>query len=134
MTRKKARENAMNLVYEWIMGGEGGEETRFGLLEVSPGEPEADYMERLYTGVVAHVGQIDEKLSSFLQGWSIERLSRVDLSILRIAAYEMLLGKEPTAVVVNEAVELANMYSSEKAGRFINGVLGNLGRSLDDGK
>jgi len=125
-----ARAHAMKLVYEWEMGGDGGEETLVNLLEVSPTENEADYMSRMFEGVVANVGEIDERLTPFLRGWSIDRVTRVDLAILRLATYELMLGQEPTGVVVNEAVELANQYSTDKAGGFINGVLGNLARAM----
>jgi len=126
-----ARAQAMKLIYEWEMGGDGGEETRLNLLEVKPGECEADFMNRMFEGVVANVDAIDTKLKPFLRGWTIDRVTRVDLAILRLAAHELMLGETPRSVVINEAVELANQYSTEKAGGFINGVLGNLGRSLD---
>ena len=126
-----ARAQAMKLIYEWEMGGDGGEETRLNLLEVSPNEEEADYMNRMFEGVVANVDAIDGKLTPFLKGWTLDRVTRVDLAILRLGAHELMLGEEPTGVVINEAVELANHYSTDKAGGFINGVLGNLGRALE---
>ena len=132
MDRTMARAHAMKLIYEWEMGGDGGEETRLNLLEVKPDEREADFMNRMFDGVVANVQAIDEKLIPFLKGWSINRVTRVDLAILRLAAYELMLGETPKGVVINEAVELANQYSTDKAGGFINGVLGNLGRALDE--
>ena len=126
-----ARAQAMKLIYEWEMGGDGGEETRLNLLEVRPDEREADYMNRMFEGVVANVEAIDEKLVPFLKGWTIDRVTRVDLAILRLAAYELMLDETPRSVVINEAVELANRYSTEKAGGFVNGVLGNLGRAME---
>ena len=126
-----ARAQAMKLIYEWEMGGDGGEETRLNLLEVRPDEREADYMNRMFEGVVANVKAVDEKLIPFLKGWTLERLNRVDLAILRLATWELTLGQTPTSVVINEAVELANQYSTDKAGGFVNGVLGNLGRALE---
>ena len=126
MDRITARAHAMKLIYEWEMGGDGGEETRLNLLEVAPGENEADYMNRMFEGVVANVDQIDDQLKKYVRGWSLERLTRVDLAILRLAAYELSLGEAPGGAVINEAVELANQYSTDKAGAFINGVLGSL--------
>lgn len=126
-----ARAHAMKLIYEWEMGGDGGEETRLNLLEVRPDEKYADFMNRMFEGVVANVEAIDAKLTPFLKGWTLDRVTRVDLAILRLAACELMLGETPTGVVINEAVELANQYSTDKAGGFINGVLGNLGRSMD---
>ena len=132
MNRTMARAHAMKLIYEWEMGGDGGEETRLNLLEVKPNERESDFMNRLFEGVVDNVDAIDGRLAPFLKGWTIDRVTRVDLAILRLATYELVHGDTPHSVVINEAVELANQYSTEKAGGFINGVLGNLGRSLDE--
>ena len=129
MDRKTARAHAMKLIYEWEMGGDGGDETRLNLLEVAPGERESEYMNRMFTGVVDHVEEIDQKISAFARGWTIERIMRVDLAILRLGVYELSLGEVPAGVVINEAVELANEFSTDKAGAFINGVLGNISRS-----
>lgn len=134
MDRTMARAHAMKLIYEWEMGGDGGEETLLNLLEVQPDETEADFMSRMAEGVKAHTDEIDERLKPFLRGWTLERLTRVDLAILRLAVYELTLGENPAGVVINEAVELANQYSTDKAGAFVNGVLGNLARSLEDGR
>ena len=122
----------MKLIYEWEMGGDGGEETRLNLLEVKPGEHESDYMNRMAAGVIDSADALDERLRPFLRDWTIERLNRVDLAILRLAAYELTLGEAPIAAVINEAVELANQYSTEKAGAFVNGVLGSLARAMED--
>ena len=130
MDRKTARAQAMKLIYEWEMGGDGGEDTRLELLEVQPGEMESDFMNQLVEGVQQNADRIDETLTQFVRGWSLDRVTRVDLAILRLAAYELLFTKTPEGVVVNEAVELANQYSTDKAGGFINGVLGNLARSV----
>ena len=121
-----ARAQAMKLIYEREMGGDGGEETRLNLLEVEPDEREADYMNRMFEGVVANVEAIDAQLKKYVRGWSLERVTRVDLAILRLAAYELSLGEAPGPAVINEAVELANQYSTDKAGSFVNGVLGSL--------
>ena len=134
MDRTLARAHAMKLVYEWEMGGDGGEETRENLLEVAPGEQESDYMNRMFEGVVSNVDAIDGRLKQFVRGWSLERLNRVDLAILRLAVYELMLDQTPEGVVINEAVELANRFSTDKAGAFVNGVLGNLRRAMNEEK
>ena len=130
MDRKTARAHAMKLVYEWQMGGEGGEETRLNLLGVEPGENEIEYMNNMAAGVIENVEHIDKKIAEFSRNWSIERMARVDLAILRLGTYELMLGKIPAGVAINEAVELANEYSTDNAGSFVNGVLGNISRSL----
>ena len=126
LDRKTARTQAMKLVYEWEMGGDGGEDTRLGLLEIKPDESGSEFMNALFEGVCAHAQEIDERLGQNVRGWSLERVTRVDLAILRLAAYELSLGEAPGPAVINEAVELANQYSTDKAGSFVNGVLGSL--------
>ena len=128
MNRTTAREQAMKLVYEWEMGGDGGEDTRIELLGVEPGENETEYMNGMYDGVVSNREEIDRQISDHLRGWTIDRLSRVDLAILRLGVYELMLKETAAGIVINEAVELANQYSTEKAGAFINGVLGSISR------
>lgn len=131
MERSKARACAMKLVYEWIMGGEGGDETLINLLEVEPGENEADFMNEIVSGVKNFSSSLDEEISKRLAGgWSLARISNVDHAILLVGTYELIYTDTATGVIINEAVELAKQYSDDKAGSFVNGVLGNIGRSV----
>ena len=129
MDRKTARAHAMKLIYEWEMGGDGGEDTRLNLLEIQPDDENKPYVDELVAGVQAHADEVDRLISAHAIGWSLERITRVDLAILRLAAYEMKFGGTPSAVAIDEAVEMAKKYSTEKAGTFINGVLGAIMRS-----
>lgn len=129
MDRTGARTAAMKLLYEWEMGGDGGEDTRVGMLEIKPGESETDYMERLVDGVRDNVSAIDALIAKYAVGWKIERITRVDLSIMRVAIYEIRYGGITPAVAVNEALELARAYSTPEAVSFVNGVLGSMLRS-----
>jgi N utilization substance protein B len=130
MDRTGARTAAMMLVYEWEMGGDGGEDTREGMLELQPDEKEFKYMEMLFNGVLDNKSAIDAAIAKYLVGWRLERISRVDLSIMRVAAYEIMYTQLPKGVAVNEALEMARIYSEPKAVGFINGVLGSLVRGL----
>ena len=129
MDRTSARAAAMKLLYEWEMGGDGGEDTRVGMLEIQPGEKETDYMEKLYAGVKENVRAIDETVEKFAVGWKLDRIMRVDLTILRLAIYELNYAGLTEAVAVNEALELARAYSTPEAVSFVNGVLGSMLRS-----
>ena len=129
MNRVTARTHAMKLIYEWEMGGEGGEETRLNLLGAQPGEEEYAFMERMFQGVVENVAALDECIEKNARGWKLERISKVDLAILRLAAYEMSLGKTNENIVISEAVEMARQYSGEKSPQFVHGVLGGISRS-----
>ena len=128
MNRTMARAQAMKLVYEWEMGGNGGEDTRFDLLGVQPGEEESDYMEALFEGVIRNIEGIDRQIARYAHGWSIERINRVDLAILRVAVYELAYCKLSAAATIAAALEVADKYSTEKSVAFINGVLGTIAR------
>lgn len=122
----------MKLIYEWEMGGDGGEDTLLGMLEISPDEAECDYTRAMLEGVKLNASALDEKIEKYASGWKLDRLTRVDLAILRLGAYELMLGEVPSGVVINEAVELSRVYSTDKAGAFINGVLGGISRAERD--
>ena len=92
-----------------------------------------DYATRLIEGVQENSATIDEQISGCSQRWSLERMPVVDKSILRMAVFELLWVTEvPTAVVINEAVELAKLLSTAESGKFINGILGKLAGGSQD--
>lgn len=124
--RREARERAVQLVYE----GEQRGISAADLVAEQVIEPDP-YAARLVIGVERHAAVIDALLTRFATGWSLERMPALDRAVLRVAAYE--LGHEPevpTGVVLNEAVELANSYSTDDSGRFVNGVLSTAAREL----
>ncbi len=93
----------------------------------------ADYVTFLVSGTRAHLATLDGVLAHYLQTWRIERLSKVDVQILRMALYEMLFAEDvPAAAAINEAVDLAKRFGTEESGKFVNGVLGKLVLDLDD--
>ncbi len=81
----------------------------------------------LVEGVEQHQGRLDQAISEYSRGWTLERMPTIDRTVLRIAGFE-LLGRTdvPVAVVLNEAVELAKRFSTDDSGRFVNGVLSSL--------
>jgi N utilization substance protein B len=97
---------------------------------VEAGDASVAYAEQVLQGTVQNLAAIDAKISSHAKNWELSRMPMVDRNILRMAVYEMLFAqeKQPVNIAVNEAVELAKLYGSEKSGSFINGVLGQLMR------
>lgn len=82
------------------------------------------FAEELIAGVAAHLGEIDAKISQYATNWSIDRIAKVDLAILRLAIFELCYREDiPPIVSINEAVDLAKTYSSSESRRFVNGVL-----------
>lgn len=142
MARTTARAAVMQMIYEHLAGGEGGEETLQmvyeqlreagvpGVDEVradEPGEKDRAYITRVLEGVLDHMDELDEQISSAAVDWTLDRMPLVDLTILRMATWELLHEEDvPGSVAINEAVELAGRYSEPVSGRFINGVLGTI--------
>lgn len=90
-------------------------------------EKDRTYIENKYRSVVEKVEEIDELLNANATGWKTARMNKVDLTILRLATYELKWDEDvPVGVAINEAVELAKKYSSEEGTSFVNGVLGKL--------
>lgn len=125
MSRRTAREHVLQALYQLEFHPEEHEAVVRERGEDLQGEDHSFYL-RLFQGVQQKREVIDPLIQRFLKkGWSLSRISSVDRSILRIAAYELLFEKEtPQGAILNEAVDLAKVFSSEESSRFINGVLG----------
>ena len=132
MDRTLAREIAMTLLYAWTVGGE---DTVLDALEQSEQEDLLDekgriFAEELYRGTIENREEIDKTIAEFSIDWSIDRIAKVDLSILRLATYEILYCDDiPAGASINEAVELGKKFGGEKSAKFINGVLGAIAKS-----
>lgn len=134
MSRKTAREVAMKLSFARLFGGE---DTYEAILDKSgidekPTEDDMTYSDAVLRGIEEHCTELDEKIAELAIGWSIDRMPKVDLSIMRVAMYEMLyMDSIPSSVSINEAVELAKRFSGDKSFAYINGMLGTLARELE---
>ena len=124
--RTKARKRALDVLFE-------SEQRRVDPLEtlaarVAAGDPPVgEYSVALVEGVVAQRPRIDELLSTYAQGWSLDRMPAVDRTILRIGAYELLWRDDiPDAVAISEAVGLARDLSTDESPGFVNGLLARL--------
>ena len=130
MNRRKSREIAMKLVYEMLIKKDGYEEIFEDFkehTEIDLADVDMEYIKRILSGIYESSSTIDETIEKYLVNWKLERLSRIDIAILRLAIYEITNEEDiPDVVSVNEAVELAKKYSQDVTGAFINGVLGKL--------
>ena len=81
---------------------------------------------RYVEGVSSHLADLDSRIESVSKGWPVHRMAVVDRSILRLALYELVYEPTPTAVVINEAVEMAKRYSTKGSSAFVNGILSTL--------
>jgi N utilization substance protein B len=124
--RSKARKRALDFLFE---AEQRGLEPLKLLAERLPGAepPVPQYAVDLIEGVVANQVRIDELLSTYAQGWALDRMPAVDRNVLRIGTWELLWNDEvPAAVAIDEAVELAGLLSTDDSPSFVNGLLGRL--------
>lgn len=130
MNRSQEREQAFILVFEKAFNPECEIEDIFNLALESEFMEPSDFAINLAKTTVDNISQIDDKITQFARGWTTERITKVSLSILRIAICEMIYFDDiPEGVSINEAVELAKTYASKEEGAFINGVLGSISRN-----
>ncbi len=129
MNRRLDRENLMKLVYEMHMNRDFSQHRYEKFCEqYVKGVPD-QYFQNMSKTIIANVTAIDEAVERNSTNWKISRMSAVDLSILRVAAAEILYNSGvPLEVAINEAVELAKKYGTEKSPGFVNGLLGSLVR------
>jgi N utilization substance protein B len=127
--RRKARKRALDVLYEADLRGLPPEQVLVGYLErIERPKPEhLEYAVGLVEGVAQHAEHIDELISSYAEGWTLDRMPVVDRNLARIAVYELLHVDEiDDAVAITEAVELARQMSTDDSPRFLNGVLGRI--------
>jgi N utilization substance protein B len=126
MGRRASREIAMKLLYQLeIQRDDRDRQIRDVLEENALTEVDRQYISDVVDGVDKNLSYIDKQIELHSKGWKINRLSKVDLSILRLSIYEICFRKDiPFNVSINEAVELAKKFSGDDAGAFINGILG----------
>lgn len=117
--RSEARERALLLLYEAASKGISPNET----IDAQVVRPD-ELTRELVLGVAEHRDRIDAEIAAHAKGWTLARMPLIDVTVMRIAAFE-LLGRPdvPVAVVLDEAVELAKRFSTDDSGRFVNGVL-----------
>ena len=129
-TRRIARENAFICLFAASFQ-KAGPEAEASWFVQDDEHPMDEYAQKILQTCWEHLSEVDEKILPKLKGWTLERLPRVSLQILRLATAEMLYGEEDMdSIVINEAVELAKKYGDEADYQFINGILGNIAREL----
>lgn len=90
-------------------------------------------LDQKYHAVAEHLEEIDQKIEEKSSGWSLKRLAKADITALRLAIYEIQYDEDvPAGVAVNEAVELAKLYGTDKSPSFVNGVLGSVVRDCTE--
>ena len=120
MSRKSARRDALFVLYQWDVTG-----TPLASLHEGELDP---YAQELVDGVSAEAAELDARINDASIDWSADRLGALERNILRIALWELERDEVPLEAAIDEAVSLAKRYSSEDAGRLVNGILGRVAR------
>ena len=130
MNRKKSREKAMEILFGMYLSKDSKEEaieTYKENYEDSLDGVDFNYIDKTIEGVLKNEDEIEKSIEKNLKNWKLDRISKVNLTILKIAVYEMKFAEDvPEKVAINEALDLAKKYSDEKSIPFINGVLDNI--------
>ncbi len=135
MGRKKARDNAFKCIYQFGFDecNSVDDILKYCYEENENDEEEIEYIGKVTRGVFENIEKIDSIILSKLKNWTMQRISKVDLGILRLAIYEILYIHDiPEKVTANEAVELAKTYGNNDSRSFVNGVLAKVIESKDE--
>jgi len=124
-SRRKSRELALQMLFQWEVGAHSPGQVLAGFLSSQKADAEVkEFARRLFEGTVANVNSIDPLLRRHAEHWKLERMAAVDRNVLRLALYELIHEPDvPPAVVINEALELARRFSAADSVEFVNGVL-----------
>ena len=128
MSRRDAREIAFKLIFEYAFNKRDNRE-EFEEYTSAISEDDKAYVSEVYFGVVSHYDELEQKISGAIEKFAYERLFKVDLAILLLATYEItFMESVPYKVSVDEALNLAEKYSTNKSVKYINGVLAKFAR------
>lgn len=132
MNRSQEREQAFIILFESIFHPDVSTGELFSLAEESEFFSETDFSRKLVETTAEHAAEIDTEIEAHALDWSIQRITKVSLAILRLALCEMMYFDDiPVSVSINEAVELAKKYAEKQDSKFINGVLGTVARERE---
>lgn len=128
LRRSRAREVVLQLLYQDDLQPqrELAPDVEFLAQRLHRNDALIEFAKSLLNGVRRNREEIDEKLTELAENWSLNRMAATDRNVLRIGAYEILLGDTPGRVAINEAVELAKRYGAKQSPQFVNGLLDKL--------
>jgi N utilization substance protein B len=134
MSRRQARERALQVLFQVDMGGTDPAaafaqmDEEFGSLTGSE-----DFAEKIVCGVIENLLFIDQVIAAVSKDWNVERMANVGRNIMRLALYEVFFCDDiPNSVSVNEAVDLGKKFGGDDSGKFINGILGKVIENIED--
>jgi len=128
-TRHQARSAVVGLLYAYDLGNSGIAKFFDDILEESKiRNKQRVFSKELFEGTLENIEMLDIEIKKHLKEWDYDNIGKVEKSIMRLGAYEILVAKTDRAIIINEAVELAKELADEKSPKFINGVLDAIGK------
>ncbi|OGW40012.1 MAG: transcription antitermination factor NusB [Nitrospirae bacterium RBG_13_39_12] len=134
MKRRKAREYALQILFQADFTEKkiNSRDLEEFWLDKKYAKNTREFAEEIIHGTLSRLDEIDKMIEKFTENWILKRMAAVDRNILRFATYEILYRKDiPSAVTINEAIEIAKKYSSKESAPFINGILDRLAKEAD---
>ena len=123
-TRHQARMAVVSLLYAYDLGNQSIADFSDEILEEKKiRNKQRDFALDLFKGVTEHLTEVDEAIVKHLKDWDFDRLGSIERATLRLGGYEIMFGDLDSAVIINEAIEVAKAFGSEQSPKFINGVL-----------
>ena len=133
MKRRLARELVLKTLFQIDLGKVDTALALETVLEEEDNTWIKEFVRSLVRGTEEHQEKIDQLIEQYSKDWKLDRMAAVDRNLLRLAIYEILYMPDiPSAVSINEAVELAKIYGSDESAKFVNGILGNLVRQVNN--
>jgi N utilization substance protein B len=128
-TRHQARMAVVSLLYAYDLGNQSIADFSDEILEEKKiRNKQRDFALDLFKGVTDHLAEVDEAIIIHLKDWDFDRLGSIERATLRLGGYEIMFGELDSAVIINEAIEVAKAFGSEQSPKFINGVLDAISR------
>lgn len=128
-TRHQARMAVVSLLYAYDLGNQSISDFSDEILEEKKiRNKQRDFALDLFKGVTEHLAEVDEAIIKHLKDWDFDRLGSIERATLRLGGYEIMFGELDSAVIINEAIEVAKAFGSEQSPKFINGVLDAISR------
>ena len=131
-SRSHQRRAALRVLFEMDINRTTMAEVINAKREVGEDHP-GEFAYQVIKGVTEHLAEIDDVIQRYAEGWDLDRMPRVDRNVLRMAIYEIFFTDVPPGVTIDEAVELANAYSTGESGKFVNGLLGGVNSDMESG-
>jgi len=123
--RRKARELALQMLFQFDMSGNGPDMIIDTFEDLQKSKPNTrEFAVKIFRGTVDHLERIDEMITAQADNWRLSRMAVVDRNIIRMSVYEFLHENDtPKLVIIDEAVEIAKKFGTQKSSQFINGIL-----------